>query len=88
MVIVTIDAKSGEVVTGPEIVTRGWVYAPEAEDLLEEAKETVRVSLAEAADEGATDFDTMRRHARRALGRFINDRTKRRPAIIPVVMEV
>ena len=67
----------------------GWVYAPEAEELLEEAQGTrCATSLAEAAEEGATDFETMRRHARRALGRFINERTKRRPAIIPVVMEV
>ncbi len=88
VVVVTVDAMSGEVVTGPEIVTRGWVYAPEAEELIEEAKTAVRASLAEAAEEGATDFDTLRRHARRALGRFINERTRRRPAIIPVVMEV
>jgi ribonuclease J len=88
VVIVTIDAHSGEIVTGPEIVTRGWVYAPEAEDLLEEAKQAVRASLQDAAGEGATDFETMRRHARRALGRFINERTRRRPAVIPVVMEV
>ena len=88
VVIVTVDSTTGEVVTGPEIVTRGWVYAPEAEELLEEAKAAVRASLQEAADEGATDFDTLRRHARRSLGKFINERTKRRPAVIPVVMEV
>jgi ribonuclease J len=88
VVFVTVDAVTGEIVTGPEIVTRGWVYAPEADELLEEAKAAVRASLAEAAAEGAIDFDTLRRHARRALGRFINERTKRRPAIIPVVMEV
>jgi ribonuclease J len=88
VVIVTVDATSGEVVTGPEIVTRGWVYAPEAEELIEEAKLAVRESLAEATEEGALDFDTLRRHARRALGRFINERTRRRPAVIPVVMEV
>ncbi|MGH9048494.1 MAG: ribonuclease J [Acidimicrobiia bacterium] len=88
VVIVTVDATSGEVVTGPEIVTRGWVYAPEAEELIEEAKIAVRESLAEVAEEGATDFDTLRRHARRALGKFINERTRRRPAVIPVVMEV
>ena len=69
-------------------MTRGWVYAPEAEELLEEAKAAVRASLAEAADEGATDFETIRRHARRSLGKFINERTRRRPAIIPVVIEV
>jgi ribonuclease J len=88
VVIVTVDAGSGEVITGPEIVTRGWVYAPEAEELLEDAKDAVLASLEEAAAEGATDFETLRRHARRALGRFINERTRRRPAVIPVVMEV
>jgi ribonuclease J len=88
VVIVTVDAGSGEVITGPEIVTRGWVYAPEAEELLEDAKDAVLASLQDAAEEGATDFETLRRHARRALGKFINERTKRRPAVIPVVMEV
>ena len=87
-VIVTVDAVTGELVTGPEIVTRGWVYAPEAEALLEDAKAEVRASLQEAADEGAVDFETLRRHARRSLGKFINERTRRRPAIIPVVIEV
>ena len=87
-VIVTVDSTTGEIVTGPEIVTRGWVHGPEAEDLLEDAKDAVRASLKAAADEGAVDFETLRRHARRSLGKFINDRTKRRPAVIPVVMEV
>jgi ribonuclease J len=88
VVIVTVDQRSGDIVTGPEIVTKGWVYAPEAEALLEEAKTAVRDELAEAARDGATDFESIRRHARRALGRFINERTRRRPAVIPVVMEV
>jgi len=88
VVIVTVDATTGEIVTGPEIVTRGWVYAPEAEGLIEDAKEVVRESIAQAAGEGATDFDTMRRHCRKSLARFIDERTRRRPAVIPVVMEV
>ncbi len=88
VVIVTVDAKSGEIVTGPEIVTRGWVYAPEAEALLDEAKAAVVASMRESTDDGITDLDTLRRHVRRAVGRFIHDKTKRRPAVIPVVMEV
>ncbi|MDQ1456373.1 MAG: ribonuclease, partial [Actinomycetota bacterium] len=88
VVIVTVDATTGEIVTGPEIVTRGWVYAPEAEGLIEDAKEVVRDSIAQAAGEGATDFDTMRRHCRKSLARFIDERTRRRPTVIPVVMEV
>jgi ribonuclease J len=88
VVIVTVDAASGELVRTPEIVTRGWVHAVEAEELLEDARVAVAASLKEPAEEGATDFETLRRHARRALGRFINERTRRRPQIIPVVIEV
>jgi len=88
VVIVTVDRATGEIVTGPEIVTRGWVHAPESEELIEDAKQVVRASIADAAQEGATDFDTMRRHARKSLARFIDERTRRRPAVIPVVMEV
>ena len=88
VVIVTVDTQAGKVLTGPEIVTRGWVYAPEAEDLIEDAKRAVSASIEEAIAEGALDLDTLRRHARRSLGRFIDERTKRRPIVIPVVMEV
>ena len=88
VVVVTVDARTGEVVSGPEILTRGWVYAPEADDLLEEARQAVLQSLMEAAAEGATDFETLRRHVRQAAGRFVNERTRRRPMIVPVVMEV
>jgi ribonuclease J len=86
VVVVTVDARNGEVLQGPEIITRGWVY--EAEGLLDEARLAVLAGLKEAADEGATDFETLKRHARRALGQFVNERTRRRPMIVPVVMEV
>jgi ribonuclease J len=88
VVVVTVDARSGEVLTGPEIITRGWVYAPEAESLLDEACKAVRANLEEAAVAGATDIESLKRHARSALGKFVNERTRRRPMIVPVVMEV
>lgn len=88
VVILSVDAREREIVTGPEIVTRGWINAPEADELIEEAKAAVRASVQEALDEGATDLDTLRRHARRSLGKFINATTKRRPTVIPVVMEL
>ena len=81
-------AKSGEILTGPEIITRGWVYAPEAMPLLDEARAAVLASLEQAVDFGSTDFDNLRRHARSALGKFVNERTRRRPMIVPIVMEV
>ena len=88
VVVVTVDAKSGEVLTGPEIITRGWVYAPEADALLEEARQAVLEALEEASSTGSVDFETLKRRARSALGQFVSERTRRRPMIVPVVMEV
>ena len=88
VVVVTVDAKTGEILKGPEIITHGWVYAPEAEALLDEARAVVAASLEQAAESGGTDYETLKRHARSALGRFVSERTRRRPMIVPVVMEV
>ena len=88
VVIVTVDVTNRTIITGPEIITRGWVYAPEAEDLLDECAEEVRRSVVDALDHAdPTDIETLQRHVRRAAGRFVNERTRRRPMIVPVVME-
>jgi ribonuclease J len=88
VVVVTVDAKSGAIVTGPEIITRGWVYAPEAEDLLDECAENVREAIHQAfKDQDTLDIENLQRVVRRAAGRFVADRTRRRPMIVPVVME-
>jgi ribonuclease J len=88
VVVVTVDAKTGEILTGPEIITHGWVWAPEAEALLGEARAAVVAGLEGAADSGGTDYETLKRHVRSALGRFVSERTRRRPMIVPVVMQV
>jgi ribonuclease J len=66
------------------------VYAPEAEKLLDEARSVVLEAIEEpqGADVAVADFETLKRRARTALGRFVNERTRRRPMIVPVVMEV
>ncbi|HET9690721.1 MAG TPA: ribonuclease J [Acidimicrobiales bacterium] len=88
IVSLTVDARTGEVLTGPEIITKGWVYAPEAESLLEEARAAVIAGVEEATASGKADYETIKRRARSALGRFVTERTRRRPMIVPVVMEV
>jgi ribonuclease J len=88
VVIVGVDTDSGRLLTGPEIITRGWVHAPEAEDLLEEARKVVAEAVAGAfSDPGGHDHEALQRVVRRAAGRFVNDRTRRRPMIVPVIME-
>jgi ribonuclease J len=87
VVVVTVDIQTGKVLVGPDIITRGWVYAPEAEDLLDECAAEVTQALKEAFGHDATDIESLQRHVRKAAGRFVSDRTRRRPMIVPVVME-
>jgi ribonuclease J len=88
VVIVGVDVESGAILTGPEIITRGWVYAPEAEGLLAECADTVRQSLTDSfRNSPPPDIESVQRTVRRAAGKFVNDRTKRKPMIVPVVME-
>ena len=88
VVVVAVDARSGAIITGPEIITRGWVYAPEAEDLLDECADEVRNAIRVEFEKGdPADIEVLQRVVRRAAGRFVNERTKRRPMIVPVVME-
>ncbi len=87
VVVVTVDIQTGKVLTGPDIITRGWVYAPEAEDLLDEACDRVAQTVEQALSRGERDVESLERDVRRAAGKFVSERTKRRPMIVPVVME-
>jgi ribonuclease J len=87
VVVVTVDTQTRKVLVGPEIITRGWVYAPEAEDLLDEACDTIATAVESALSAGVSDVEALERDVRRAAGRFVNERTRRRPMIVPVVME-
>jgi ribonuclease J len=88
VVVVSVAIEDGAILTGPEIITRGWVYAPEAEALLDECADVVRQAVKDLfAEAGDPDIDALQRTVRRAAGRFVNDRTKRKPMIVPVVME-
>ncbi len=85
--VVTLDRKSGELVGGPEIVSRGFLSEPGHEDLAEEARTAVQKAVEVAAADGSPDPDAIRRVIRRAIGRLVNDRTRRRPMIVAVVVE-
>ena len=87
VVVVTVDVGAAKVLVGPEIITRGWVYAPEAEDLIEEGCEAVATAVERALKNGTRVVDALEKEVRRAAGKFVSERTKRRPMIVPVVME-
>jgi len=86
VIVATVDSSSHKVINGPEVITRGWVYAPEADALLDEAEAHIEKALVKALDDGISDIDGLERVVRKAAGKFVSDRTKRRPMIVPVVM--
>ena len=88
VVIVTVDHETSEIVNGPEVITRGWIYAAEAEDLLDEMRDLIAEHVERALDKGDNDVESLQRVARKAAGKFVSDRTKRRPMIVPVVMSL
>ncbi|MCB1031971.1 MAG: ribonuclease J, partial [Acidimicrobiales bacterium] len=88
VVIATVDHDEAELVLPPEVITRGWIYAEEAEDLLDELRNTVADQVLSALEKGDHDVERLQRVVRKAAGKFVNERTKRRPMIVPVVMSV
>lgn len=86
--VVTIDAQSGEILAGPDLISRGFVYEDRSRDLLDEAAERVLDALEELEADGVTDWGAIKKAARKALGEFVWRTTGRRPMILPIVMEV
>ncbi|WP_258360850.1 ribonuclease J [Moorella sulfitireducens] len=88
IVVVTLSKETGAVVAGPDIVSRGFVYVREAEELLEEAKEKVRQALEKCEERRVTDWATIKGNIRDSLSKFLYEKTRRRPMILPIIMEV
>ncbi|MGI6284928.1 ribonuclease J [Neomoorella humiferrea] len=88
IVVVTLSKETGAVVAGPDIVSRGFVYVREAEELLEEAKEKVRQTLDKCEERRITDWATIKGNIRDSLSKFLFEKTRRRPMILPIIMEV
>lgn len=88
VVVVGINVQNGELVNGPEIISRGFVYMKEAEELIEEAREQVQAVFEHTSKEQITDWSVLKSDVRRALGRFLYAKTKRRPMIMPIIVEV
>ena len=89
LVVVTVDKASGDIVACPDIVTRGFVYAAEAGPLLDEAKEHIRKALYHKNGSNITsDWSYLNKKIRDSASQYLYEQTKRRPMILPVVVEV
>lgn len=88
IVVVTIDKESTEVIAGPDIISRGFVYVRESEELMEQSREKVRLALKKCQQEGISEWSAIKSQVREALGKFLFEQTRRRPMILPIIMEV
>lgn len=88
IVVATIERESGSVMAGPDIVSRGFVYVRESEELMTEAKNVVKAAFRDCEDRGVTDWNNMKMSVKDELSGFIYRKTKRSPMILPIIMEI
>ena len=86
--VIAMDKKNGCVVSGPEIVSRGFVYVRESEQLMEEARMKIQEALDRCEANGSSDWGTIKNSVRDILGKFLYEKTRRRPMIMPIILEV
>lgn len=88
VVVLTLEGATGEVVAGPDIITRGFIYVKDSESIMDDIKNEVRQEVRECESRGITDWTTIKNIVRDNLRDYIYDKTKRNPMIIPIIMEI
>lgn len=88
IVVVTMSKDSGVVISGPDVVTRGFVYVRESEKLIDDAKEKIKEALSFCSKKNITEWAAIKSQIRDKLGKHLYEKTGRRPMILPIIMEV
>ena len=88
IVVLTLEKYSNQLLAGPDIVSRGFVYVRESEDLMDEAKKVVDDAVSDCLDHHVTDWGKIKNLIRDSLSDFMWKRMKRTPMILPIIMEV
>ena len=88
VIVLTMDSSTGEVVAGPDVISRGFVYVRESENLMDDVKSVVRHEIRKCEERGIRDWSTIKSSTRENLRDYIYMKTKRNPMIIPIIMEV
>ncbi|HSP47278.1 MAG TPA: ribonuclease J [Clostridiaceae bacterium] len=87
-IVVTMEKESGLVITGPDIISRGFVYVKEAETLMENARLVVREVLTDCENKKISDWNILKTMIKDALRNYLWEKTKRKPMILPIIMEI
>lgn len=87
VIVVTLSKQSGAILSGPDIISRGFVYVRESEELLDEANRLVTQTLNKCMEEKVNEWSSLKTSVRDILGKFLYEKTRRRPMILPIIME-
>ena len=87
-VVVTLSKENKAIIAGPDIISRGFVYVRESEKLMDEARDIVRDVFAKCEEQKITDWSTLKSTVRDELRSFLYEKTKRKPMILPIIMEI
>lgn len=88
IVVIALEKGTNQLLAGPDIVSRGFVYVRDSEEMINGAMDRVEMLLDRMADEGVTEWSAMKTQIRDLLGRYFYEKTKRRPMILPIIQEV
>ena len=88
IVVLTMDSSTGEILAGPDVISRGFVYVKESENLMEEVKHVLRDEIEKLEQSGVRDWATIKAKLKDSLRDYIFAKTKRNPMILPIIMEV
>ena len=88
VVVVTLSKQDGTILSGPDIISRGFVYVRESEGLMEEATRLVTQTLNKLTNDNVNEWASLKTNVKDVLGRFLYEQTRRRPMILPIIMEV
>lgn len=88
IIVLTMESSTGEVLAGPDVISRGFVYVRESENIMEDIKQAVRYEVKRVEEEGVRDWTTIKNSIRENLREYIFAKTKRNPMIIPIIMEI
>ncbi|SFL67111.1 ribonuclease J [Paenibacillus sp. 1_12] len=88
VVVVTLSKMDGKILSGPDIISRGFVYVRESEDLMEEASLIVKNTITQLQAQNVNQWNSLKINVKAVLGRFLYEQTGRRPVILPIIMEI
>jgi ribonuclease J len=88
VVVATVDIDEATIVSGPDLISRGFVYVRESEELMDSVKELVRGVLCDTLDSGITEWTQMKTNIKDSLTKYLYTKTKRKPMILPIIMNV